>query len=232
MLKQVFQTLVVLSFASSAFAQSGRSAMKQENAEAPRDQFSSYVMKGFSAGLEYSSMMGDLQIKAKDPSTGTEFKVSGNTNEGAGALGVSVNYANLPRARAGYMVGLGVINKVENDSNGKNTLKSSKGFSQIRPEGNVGYALSNGLWGMVGAHASLLTGGNITDFAAPLGGGLQASVGYVPVRNLGFDIGYYITMHTLSDSGVKSIEESGLSVDKSESWMKISQLRARAMYYF
>ncbi len=64
MLKQVFQALVVFSFASSAFAQGqGRNTVDQTKAEAPQDQFSTYVMKGWNAGLEYSSMNAELRIK-------------------------------------------------------------------------------------------------------------------------------------------------------------------------
>ncbi len=129
------------------------------------------------------------------------------------------------------MLGLGVISKTENNGGGSNSLKTAAALTQFRPEGNVGYALANGLWGTVGGHASVISG-DMTDAVAPLGLGLQASVGYVPVRTLGFDLGYYLSVHSLSNKAINNIEANGSSVEKTESWMLLKQLRARATYYF
>lgn len=232
MLKQLFQALLVLSFASSAFAQNAGTTIEKASKETPQDQFASYVMKGFSAGLEFSQINADVKIKVKDNSSGATGELTGNSNEGAGAIGVSVNYSQLPRARAGYLLGLGIISKVENDANKTQSMKATKGFTQLRPEANVGYALSNGLWGAVGGHGSIVLGGDIQDQMKPFGMGLQASIGYVPAKNFGFDIGYYLTLHAPSDKVISALEDIGLTVEKSESWYTLKQLRARGTYYF
>ena len=215
MMKLVFKALLVLSFTATAYAQSPMA--KEVDEETPtvqtnQDKFATWVMNGWSASLEYAAMNGDIQIKGDGNTLGT---ATGNTNSSAGALGASVNYNHLPRNRAGYSVGLGVINKIQNDdTSATNSLKSSKSFTQIRPEGNVGYALGNGLYGMVGAHLSYISGGNMTDVIQALGIGVQASIGYVPTRKMGFDIGYYYSRHSLSQSIIDTIASKVYSINK------------------
>lgn len=231
MMKMVFKTLVVMAFTTTAFAQAPRVDETTTTASRPeQNQFSTWVMKGWSTGLEYAGMNGDMQVKLNKGSASAT--ASGNTNTAAGALGVSVNYSQLPRARAGFSVGLGVINKIENDQSTTNSLKSAKSFTQIRPEANVGYALSNGLYGMVGGHLSYITGGNMTDAVQAFGAGLQADIGFVATRNLGFDIGYYISRHSVSDKMINELNDEGISVNKDESYIMFSQLRGRVTYYF
>lgn len=231
MMKLVFKTLLVLSFTATAFAQSP--AVTENTEETPqvqKDQFATWVMNGWSAGLEYAAMNADMQIKGDGNTYGT---ATGNTNSSAGALGATASFNHLPRNRAGYSVGLGVINKIQNDESGAtNTLRAAKSFTQIRPEGNVGYALGNGLYGMVGAHLSYIAGGSMTDTIQALGIGVQASVGYVATRNVGFDVGYYYSRHSLSQSAIDSIESQGYTINKDESYIAFSQLRGRVTYYF
>lgn len=86
---------------------------------------------------------------------------------------------------------------------------------------------------MVGGHTSILTTSD-TDFVNSLGVGLQASVGYTPVRNFGLDVGYYLSHHRFSDRVVNDIESSNsrIDVNETESWVIFNQVRARATYYF
>ncbi|QDK38962.1 hypothetical protein [Bdellovibrio sp. NC01] len=231
MMKIVFKTLVVMAFTTTAFAQAPRVNENTTAASRPeQNQFSTWVMNGWSTGLEYAGMNGDMKIKVSSGSASATL--SSNTNTAAGALGASINYSQLPRSRAGFSVGLGVINKIENDKDETNSLKSSKSFTQIRPEANVGYALNNGLYGMVGAHLSYITGGNMTDAIQAFGGGLQASLGLVATRNLGFDVGYYYSRHGIADKVIDQAKAEGLDVNKDDSYLAFTQLRGRVTYYF
>lgn len=229
-MNQVFKILLALSFSSTAFTATEKITMQKGKVQTD-DQFANYVMNGLNGSLEYSQLNADFQLKM---SNGTNTITSKqNSNSAAPAMGVSINFANLPRNNSGWSVGATLINKLENDSKDHNSLKSLKSFTQIRPEGNLGYALSNGIWGMVGGHLSVLTTSDI-DFVTSLGTGLQASLGYTPVRNFGLDIGYYLSYHSISDKSANEIESDnrGFAVKKNESWVIFNQLRARAIYYF
>lgn len=230
MLKKMSKTLLVLSFTSSAFGQTEMTTARLQ--KTPEDQFATYVMKGFNGAIEYSSMNAEMQIKVSNPKS--EETVKGNTNTPAGALGVSINYAHLPRNSAGWSAGATILSKIENgQSPEKSSLKSVKSFTQIQPEGNLGYALSNGIWGMVGGHLSGIVGNSeFTDSISRIGIGAQASIGFTPIKNFGMDIGYSVSVHRFSESFVNDLKSMGSSVDELQSWIKFSQLRARATYYF
>lgn len=226
MLKQILNTILFLFLATPVLAQQGENFQRMGK-RPPKSQFATYVMKGFNAAFEYSSMDADQQII-----TSTE-PYKGNTNSPAGALGISINYASLSRNGSGWSVGLTLINKIENETLEKNSLKASESFMQVRPEANFGYAFSNGLWGMTGGHISWLTGDSrLTNELNAFGLGLQVSIGYTPKRNFGADIGYYLSQHNVNNDLVSRYNDAGTTVEANDSWLRLRQLRARATYYF
>lgn len=235
MLKQIYKVILVLTMTSStsSFAQNGDGIEGIERMRQIRhkDQFVSFVMKGFNIGMEYSSMSAKGQVKYENAES--DFAYRTDAGAPAGALGVSLNYADLRRSSTGWSTGVGIITKIDNETSDKNSLKSGKRITQIRPEGNLAYAFSNGVWGMVGGHFSHFMGESSTvDSVAPIGVGIQLSVGFTPVRNFGMDIGYYATHHALGDKTVSALSTSQSSVNRTESYFIFQQLRARGTYYF
>ncbi|MGZ3772364.1 MAG: hypothetical protein ACXVCY_01440 [Pseudobdellovibrionaceae bacterium] len=229
MTKLFFVNLITLFCVSFSYAATENITMKSGKADTA-DQFNQYVMKGFNSSLEYSSLGGEFHLKAYIH--GDTVTYTANTNAPASAIGFSANYANLPRSNFGWSAGATLINKTENDSKDQNSLKSLKSFTQFRPEANLGYAFSNGFYGMAGGHVSILTTSDTEDFANPVGVGAQAVLGYIPARNFGVDIGYYVSLHRLSDKYMNKVNSENISVSKDESIIVFNQLRARATYYF
>lgn len=135
MMNQVFTTLLSLSFASSVLAETEKITTQTEKKEA-QDQFADFVMKGLNVSLEHSRLNADIQMKASVGRTTTTDKA--NTNASAPAMGIAVNYAELPRNNFGWSIGATLVNKTENDSKDYNSLKALKSFTQLRPELNVG----------------------------------------------------------------------------------------------
>lgn len=230
MLKQICKTLLVLTFASSAFAQNGVSTDETSKTEPTKDQFSEWLMKGFNASFALASMNAALHYKIKD-NTGFTETFDSRTDKGAAAVGISAMFSEVRRDSFGWSAGASLIHKTDNNAESSDaSLSNFKELTQLRPEGNLIYAFTSGFYVGGGGHLSILSGAS--DYAAPVGFGIQASVGFVPTKNLGFDLGYYVTIHKLSDDLKKSMEVNGNSVQDSESYIAFGQLGARATYYF
>lgn len=236
MIRKILSILFVLGFTFPAFAKSKKTVTKPAPVAAPqeqsdssdqtlvtrKDQFETHVMKGFNVALALATINVDMQIT---PNSGSSFHA--NTNNGATMAGVSVNYADLQRGQFGWSAGGTIISKVENDTSASSSLSSVHSFTQIRPEGNLAYAFNNGIWGMFGGHLSGMFGGGIEEAINPLGLGGQIVLGYTPVKNMGFDLGYYLTIHRISDK----MADNG-NLKKDESSYIFNQIQARATYYF
>lgn len=223
MLKQIFIGMVLFTAALTTFAQETQGTLSTQVTES-KDQFAEYVMRGWGVGFEYSAMSYESQIKYN-----SAYNRS-NSNSAAGAVGLSVNYAKLPRSNFGWIAGGSIIQKTENEMDADYSLRSAKSFTQVRPELSLAYALANGIWGMVGGHLSVLSGNNINDIVSPLGVGVQVAAGITPVKNFSVDIGLYSTQHTISQTLVNRLDPNKL--DESETWVRINQARIRTTYYF
>ncbi|WP_374077311.1 hypothetical protein [Bdellovibrio bacteriovorus] len=232
MLKQFFATVLVASVALPAFAQRDSVEVSRTRPRMERSTFNEYVMKGFSAGLEYSSLEGEGHLKVKSTFMGSEsWNLS--TEKATPSLGVSASYASVPRGGFGFIAGLALVKKLEDNKNEtKKSFSNNDEMTQIRPELNAAYAFTNGIYGAVGGHMSVLTGKHIDDNYNPLGIGLQIQLGYVPVKNVGMDIGYYVSNHKFSDKMKDSLKAGGSEVDDEASYINMKQLRARVSYNF
>lgn len=282
MFKIIFKSLLVLSFASAAFAQDAnrnsyiksavpkygahRAGQKQvttttrtyRTAAAPQaartaepteasatlnrienqmpsyreDQWANYLMKGLSVGFEYSRLGADVHIEGK-MQNGFGISTSGNgSSDPASTVGVSMMYNQLGRNNIGFSTGGTIYQKVENNS-GSEGLASTDSFTMVRPELNLLYGHSVGIWGGIGGHMNYLAGnGEVNDAIQQLGFGAQLRVGYVPTRHLNFDLGYSLTMHKLGDKLKDNLAVQGMKVDDDKSFYSFNQWAFRATYMF
>lgn len=232
MLKHFAAAFFMLSTAASALAQNPKQHMRFRDVERPRSQFSHYLMKGFSAGLEYSALDSSAKLTFKNSATGTAASVTGETTASAGALGVSVTYGQMRRSDFGFMAGLGLIKKLEDNRENGNSLTSSGPMLQVRPEGNLVYSFSNGLYGAAGANISYVDIQASDDVISKVGLGLQAQIGFIPTRNLGMDVGYYISRHNFNEMWTESNGVRIMEIDSNQSYVDFKQIRARVSYLF
>lgn len=186
-------------------------------------------MHGFSGGFEYGNMDADVKITVKHITTGQKYSGSSKTEEATPAVGVSLSYAKLPRSDFGLIIGGSLIKKTkDNENSDKNTLGRGGELMQLRPEMSVAYAFSNGIYGAAGGHLSVLKVDS--DAITKLGYGGQLLIGYVSMRNLGIDIGYFLSRHFISK--VETDGSSLVMVETNESYLDLKQLRGRISYYF
>jgi hypothetical protein len=219
MIKKAAVILLAVSFAASAFAQDTNTSNMQ-NRTPRRSQFSEYVMRGWSTGLQYASMNAEAQVTFT--SGGTNYTANAKTDESTSGLGVSVNYNNMRRNDWGVTGGMSLIKKLEeNGSKDTSSLANGGALMQLRPEMNIGYAFAPGIFLLGGGHVSYLDGS--VGSLQRLGFGLQLGVGYVPARNIGLDLAYYSSSHSYQRT-------EGLNEQLSNLILK--QVQARISYLF
>lgn len=175
---------------------------------------------------------GNSQIKWK-ASSGESGSQTSSTGREAATAGVSVNYGSLPRNDFGLLFGLGLLKKLEdNKTSPSSTLASSGPMTQIRPDINAAYSLANGLYGAAGANLShLIIESEIDSVISTFGYGLQAQVGFIPMRNMGMDVGYYVSRHPVKNMTISS-GTTTIKIDSADSYVDLTQLRLRLSYLF
>lgn len=203
---------------------------QQQFIRAPRqDKWINYLMLGMNAGMEYSRLGADIHIKGKYMGTSS----SGNANaDPASSLGLSLMYARLGRDALGFSAGGTIIQKIENNSGSKGTLGYADSMTLIRPEANILLGHNSGVWGGLGGHINYVTGSDIEGVVEPLGFGLQALVGFVPSRNFGLDIGYFVSIHKLGKDPKNELAMQGMELDEQDSYFAFNQWRLKFTYMF
>ena len=224
MLKQLLSVAVLSTLSLSAFAQGESVNTSRVSPRMNESKFNEFVMQGFSVGLEYASMGGEGVVKLKN-STYLTGSYSVKTDKDAPGMGISGSYASVPRGGAGYIAGVTFAKTTGSDTKGQ--LGGGGEVRFLRPEINVAYALNNGLYGAVGGHLSHVSGADAQDAINQVGIGFQLQAGFVPMQNLGIDIGYYVSNHRYKEMTV-----SGTTLDGENSYINIKQLRARVSYLF
>ena len=231
MSKYVYLMLLVLISSSAAFAQYADGVSAYGGGGRERSG-AGYLMNGFNLGLELTALDGEVNLKG----TGVFSSLSGTTKTESSAmgLGASLNYARVPRGGVGFIGGVAVIQKVQNNESTKETtLRSGDTLTQIRPELNLAYGFSSGIWAMIGVHLSSLQGSAFSGWEQT-GYGAQAAIGYVPNSKMNFDVGYYLSKHTFKNSVIASSTadpELAGSIDSS-SYIMLKQMRARMTILF
>lgn len=237
MLKQLLSIAVLSTLSISAFAQDEAVQTSQAQMQNQRPSFSEYLMKGFSVGIEYTSLSGSGKVDVKDNDTGMKGSYNISTDRSSAGAGLSVMYANLIRGKAGYMFGLTYLKSTEAKNDKESYLGSSGDVALVRPEMSVAYSLDNGIYGAVGGHLNHIQGLDGGDFLVNrVGIGLQLQVGYVPMQNLAIDLGYYLSNHNVLETHDYDLQGSSFYAVRtyggSESHINIKQLRARVSYLF
>lgn len=232
MLKHFATALVIIATSVTASAQGlQESQNRMKLPETDRPQFADFAMRGLMLGLEYGSLDGEAKVTIKNSATGATSTASSSTNESTGMLGVSMNYAHLPRKDFGLMFGGTILKKLESNSKtSSSSLSTTPEMLQIRPDVNAAYTLNNGLYGAVGVNLSVLSMDQ--DMISKVGFGLQAQVGFVPTRNLALDIGYVVSRHHYNNMYVASGSTKLAELDSNESYVDFKQLRGRISYLF
>lgn len=231
MLKQFATALLVLSTTATALAQKPQQDMRFRDIERPRTQFSQFLMRGFSVGLEYAALDGSAKLTGKDLVNGVTNTTTAETSASVGVLGVSVNYGHLPRNDFGLLFGMNINKKLEDNKNSTGSLSSSGSMLQYRPDVNAAFSFANGLYGAVGVNLSVIDMKD-NEFVSNVGFGIQAQVGFIPLRNLGIDVGYYISRHNFKEMWLSSDGKKVYEIDSNNSYVDYKQLRARLSYLF
>lgn len=206
---------------------------QQQFVRAPRqDKWINYLMLGMNVGVEYSRLGADVHIKGKHISSGIDTSFNGNSDP-ASSVGVSLLYARLGRDALGFSAGGTITQKLENNSGTKGSMSYGDAITLFRPEANLLLGHNSGLWGGLGAHMQYIAGSSdVSDSVETLGGGLQALIGFVPSRNIGFDIGYYISIHKVAGKVQDSLESQGVELNSSDSYFAFNQWRLKVSYMF
>lgn len=196
------------------------------------DRWVNYLMLGMNAGFEYSRLGADLRVKAKQQSTGLDASFTGNSDP-ASSLGVSLMYARLGRDALGFSAGGTITHKIDNNSGTKGSMSYGEALTLFRPEANLLLGHNSGLWGGIGAHMQYISGeSDISDSLEQFGGGIQALVGFVVNRNIGLDLGYYVSVHKVGGDAVSAMRSQGFEINDSDSYYSFNQWRLKVSFMF